>query len=158
MAEIYFEDVEIGRTEEYGTTTVTREAIIEFARAFDPQPFHLNDEAARQSLFGRLAASGWHTASMMMRLLVDHRIGRSASLGSPGFDDLRWQQPVHAGDTLRVRSTCTRKRPSRSQPNMGSLWYAVEVLNQNDEVVMSVTTIELLARRAPAPADEAHDS
>src|SRR5699024_1922834 len=81
MADIYFEDVEIGRTEEYGTITVTREAIIEFARAFDPQPFHLNDEAARQSLFGRLAASGWHTASMMMRLLVDHRIGRSASLG-----------------------------------------------------------------------------
>lgn len=147
MPEIYFEDVEVGRTHEYGPSQVTREEVIEFARAFDPQPFHLDDEAAGASLFGRLAASGWHTAGIMMRLLVDHRIGRTASLGSPGFDDLRWRHPVYPGDTLRVRSTCVKKRPSRSRSDMGSTWHEVEVLNQDDEIVMSVTSIELVARR-----------
>lgn len=147
MPDIYFEDVEVGRTHEYGPSRVTREEVIEFARAFDPQPFHLDDEAAGASLFGRLAASGWHTAGIMMRLLVDHRIGRTASLGSPGFDDLLWRRPVYPGDTLRVRSTCVKKRPSRSRPDMGSTWHQVEVLNQDDEIVMSVTSIELVARR-----------
>jgi acyl dehydratase len=144
---IYFEDVEPGTTRETGTKTVTAEEIIAFAREFDPQYFHLDAEAAKHSMFGGLVASGWHTGSMAMRLMVDSFTGDSATIGSPGFDDLKWRKPVRPGDTIRVRSTVLDKTPSQRRPDIGSVRFGTEVLNQQGEVVMSLVSIALYRRR-----------
>jgi acyl dehydratase len=145
---IYFEDLEVGATTDYGSYHVTREEVLEFARKYDPQPFHLSDEEAAKTHFGRLAASGWHTAAMTMaviaRYVVEHE---QAGLGSPGIDELRWKKPVYPGDTLHVRGTIVDKTPSRSKPFMGSFRTATEVTNQDGEVVMSFTSIVLMRRR-----------
>jgi acyl dehydratase len=146
---IYFEDVEIGGTREFGPLTVDADAVVEFARKYDPQPFHLSDEGARDTYFGKLAASGWHTAALTMKLMVGGSHEPLASLGSPGFDDLRWRRPVYPGDTLRVRLRCMEKTPSRSRPEMGSARFMVETLNQDDEVVMSFISIAMIACRTP---------
>jgi len=143
----YFEDVEIGTGRETASRTLSKDEIIEFAREFDPQPFHLDEAAAKQSLYGGLIASGWHTASVMMRLLVDTFVGRTASIGSPGFDNLRWLKPVRPGDTIRARSVCIEKTPSKSRPDLGSVKFHTEVFNQRDEVVMSLTSIGLYLKR-----------
>lgn len=147
---IYFEDVEPGTVRETGTKTVTADEIIAFAREFDPQYFHLDAEAAKDSMFGGLVASGWHTASMTMRLMVDSFVGDTASIGSPGFDDLRWLKPVRPGDTIRVRSTVLDKSPSQRRPEIGSVRFRTEALNQRGEVVMSLTSIGLYRRRPSA--------
>ncbi|WP_119420483.1 MaoC family dehydratase [Desertibaculum subflavum] len=144
---IFFEDVQPGTVRETGSKTVTAEEIIAFAREFDPQYFHLDAVAAKDSIFGGLVASGWHTASMAMRLMVDSFVGTAASIGSPGFDDLRWRVPVRPGDTLRVRSTVLDKAPSQRRPDIGSVRFTTECLNQRDEVVMSLTSIALYRRR-----------
>lgn len=144
---IHFEDVEIGQVRESATKTVLAEEIIEFAREFDPQYYHLDAEAAKDSMFGGLAASGWHTASMMMRLMVDTFVGKTASIGSPGFDDLRWLKPVRPGDVIRVRSTVIDKTPSQRRPEIGSIRFRTEVLNQADEIVLSMTSIGMYRRR-----------
>ena len=148
---IYFEDLVVGAEREFGTYAVTREEVIEFARKFDPQPFHLSDEAAAQTHFGRLAASGWHTAAMTMaviaRYVVEHE---QAGLGSPGIDDLRWKKPVYPGDTLHVRGTVVEKTPSRSRPEIGSFRTDTIVTNQDDQPVMSFTSIVLIRRRPEA--------
>ena len=102
----YFEDIDIGARRDTASRTLTKAEIIEFAREFDPQPFHLDEAAAKSSIYGGLIASGWHTAAVMMRLLVDTFVTRSASIGSPGFDDLRWLKAVRPGDTIRATSTC----------------------------------------------------
>ena len=145
---IYFEDLEVGAETDFGSYHVTREEMLEFARKYDPQPFHLSDEEAAKTHFGKLSASGWHTAAMTMaviaRYVVDHR---QAGLGSPGIDELRWKKPVFAGDTLHVRGTILDKTPSRSKPEMGSFRTRTTVTNQNDEVVMSFTSIVLIRRR-----------
>jgi len=145
---IYFEDLEVGAETDFGSYHVTREEMLEFARKYDPQPFHLSDEEAARTHFGKLSASGWHTAAMTMaviaRYVVDHR---QAGLGSPGIDELRWKKPVFAGDTLHVRGTILDKTPSRSKPEMGSFRTRTTVTNQNDEVVMSFTSIVLIRRR-----------
>ncbi len=150
---IYFEDLEVGTVTEFGTIEVDRDEVIAFATRYDPQPFHLSDEAAAKTYFGRLAASGWHTCAMTMRTIVDH-MGRhpQASLGSPGVDELRWLKPVYPGDVLTVRSTIVEKTPSRSKPNLGTFRSATEVTNQDGEPVMRFTSIVLILRRPESAA------
>lgn len=135
--ERYFEDYRPGEIFEFGSRLITAEEIIQFASLYDPQPFHLDDEAAKKTHFGRLAASGWMTASVVMRMMVDNYISRVSSLGSPGIDELRWSKPVHAGDILRVRVTILETRASKSKPDRGLLYGLNEAYNQNDELVMS---------------------
>jgi acyl dehydratase len=148
---IYFEDLELGVETYYGSYAVTREEVLEFAHKYDPQPFHILDEAAARTHFGRIAASGWHTAAMTMaviaRYVVEHE---QAGLGSPGIDDLRWKKPVYPGDTLHVRGTVVEKTPSRSRPEMGSFRTDTIVTNQDDQPVMSFTSIVLIRRRPEA--------
>ena len=145
---IYFEDLELGAETYYGSYEVTRDEVLEFARKYDPQPFHLSDEEAAKTHFGRLAASGWHTAAMTMAVIARYVVGHEqAGLGSPGIDDLRWRKPVYPGDTLHVRGTIVEKTPSRSRPNMGSFRTDTVVTNQDDQLVMSFTSIVLIRRR-----------
>jgi acyl dehydratase len=146
----YFEDIEIGAARDLGGHTFTQDAIIAFARQFDPQPFHIDPEAAKSSSFGGLVASGWHTAATVMRLLVDAAVDLEASLGSPGFDDLAWLKPVRPGDTIRARMTCVEKTPSRSRPGIGSGRFLIEAFNQKDELVMRYTSIGIMRFRNPA--------
>ena len=144
----YFEDLAVGRKARFGRYAVTREEVLEFARKYDPQPFHLSDEAAAQTYFGRLAASGWHTCAMTMAMLVENlTTGAQAGLGSPGVDELRWLKPVFPGDTLHVRSTIVDKTPSRSKPDLGSFRSATIVMNQHGVPVLSFTSIVLIRRR-----------
>lgn len=145
---IYFEDLEVGAIQRFGRYAVTREEVLEFARKYDPQPFHLSDEAAAQTHFGRLAASGWHTCAMTMAMLVENMgDGPQAGLGSPGVDELRWLKPVHPGDTLSVASEIVDKTPSRSKPEIGSFRSRVTVSNQHGEPVLTFTSIVLIRRR-----------
>ncbi|MCY4263801.1 MAG: MaoC family dehydratase [Gammaproteobacteria bacterium] len=144
----YFEDLEVGHVDEYGEYEVTAEEIIEFASKYDPQPFHLSEEAGKAMIFGGLCASGWHTCSMAMRMLVDNMPSPSASLGSPGVDELRWLKPVFPGDWLRVKSTVIDKRQSRSRPDMGSVFMSNEVFNQHGDVVLSFRPIVMYRRRS----------
>jgi len=145
----YWEDIEVGARSSFGRYDVTREEVIEFASKYDPQPFHLSDEAAAETYFGRLSASGWHTCAMLMRMLVEHmRTEQQAGLGSPGIDELRWLKPVYPGDTLRAESEVLDKTPSRSRPDMGSYRGRTTVFNQHDEPVMMLTSIGLIRRRA----------
>ena len=144
----YFEDLAPGTVLEFGDAEMTAEAIIGFARQFDPQPFHIDPEAAKTSLFGGLCASGWHTASVMMRLWVDNYLSSEASLGSPGVDEVRWHRPVFPGDRLSCRVEVLSASPSRSKPFMGTVRSKCQVLNQNGEVVMSLNGIGFFRRKA----------
>jgi acyl dehydratase len=147
---IYFEDLEVGTTASFGRYEVTREEVLEFARKYDPQPFHLSDEAAAQTHFGRISASGWHTCAMTMAMLVANLTrNRQAGLGSPGQDELRWHKPVYPGDVLRVETELLEKTRSRSRPEMGSMKSKIRVFNQDDVMVMSMTGIGLIAVREP---------
>lgn len=143
----FFEDFETDIFQEFGKHTVTEEEIIEFASKYDPQPFHLSQEAGEAMHFGGLCASGWHTCCIAMRMVVDHMPEDSASLGSPGIDELRWIKPVFPGDTLRMKSTVTGKKPSRSRPDMGIVNMHNEIFNQNDEVVLSYKPIVMIKKR-----------
>ena len=111
MTKYFWEDFPVGQVREFGAMLVTRDAVLDFAHKFDPQPFHVDDAAAERSLFGRLAASGWHTAAMAMRMMCDEYLLESASLGSPGLESLKWLKPVYPGDTLSVRLTTVEDRP-----------------------------------------------
>ena len=143
--------IAVGQTASFGAYRVTREEVLEFARKYDPQPFHLSDEAAAQTHFGRLAASGWHTCAMTMAMLVENlATHRQAGLGSPGVDELRWLKPVYPGDTLRVESEIVDVTPSRSKPDIGSFRSQVRVFNQDDAVVLRFTSIVLIRRRPGA--------
>ncbi len=145
---IYFEDLEVGRTTYFGSYEVTREEVIDFARKYDPQPFHLSDEAAANTHFGRLAASGWHSCAMTMAVIARHVVStEQAGLGSPGVDELRWLKPVYPGDTLHVSSTIVEKRPSQSKPELGSFRSETTVTNQHDAPVLRFTSIVLMRRR-----------
>lgn len=144
----YWEDIEVGAKSRFGRYEVTREEVVAFASSYDPQPFHLSDEAAAQTYFGRLSASGWHTCAMTMRMLVDNlSANRQAGLGSPGLDELRWLKPVYPGDTLSVETHVLEKTASRSRPDMGSYKSAITVFNQDDEPVLKMTSIGLIRRR-----------
>ena len=144
----YFEDYAPGAVFEFGATTVTEAELLAFAQAYDPQAFHIDRDAAAVSMFGGLIASGWHTAALMMRMLVDHYLSKVASLASPGVDELRWRVPVRAGDVLRVRVTVQDARRSRSRDDRGVVTSNIEVLNQHDAVVMTVKAVNLLLTRA----------
>lgn len=145
---IYFEDITVGAKSAFGSYKVTREEVIEFARKYDPQPFHLNDEAAAKTHFGRLAASGWHTTAMTMAMVVENILTtKQAGLGSPGIDELRWRKPVFPDDTLRCETEVLEKRQSTSRPEMGSYRSQMQVFNQNDEVVLSFISIGLISVR-----------
>ena len=143
----HFEDFRPGDVIELGSRTITKEAIIAFAKEFDPQVFHVDEEAAKQTIFGGLLASGWHTGSLLMRLLCDGLLARTASLGSPGIDELRWLKPVRPGDTLAGRMTVIESIPSRSKPDRGMVRSLMELRNQHGEVVLTVKGLSLLGRR-----------
>jgi acyl dehydratase len=145
---IYLDDLEVGSESYFAQVEVTREEVIDFARKYDPQPFHLSDEAAAKTHFGRLAASGWHTCAMVMGVIARHVVAtEQAGLGSPGIDELRWLKPVFPGDTLHVRSKIIEIRPSRSKPEIGSFRSATTVTNQDDMPVLTFTSIVLMRRR-----------
>lgn len=145
---IYFEDLEIGREQVFGSVQVTRDEVIDFARKYDPQPFHLSDEAAAKTHFGRIAASGWHTCAMTMGVIARHVVQEEqAGLGSPGVDELRWLKPVYPGDTLTVSGEIIEKTPSRSKPEIGSFRTRTRVTNQDGVDVMTFTSIVLIRRR-----------
>jgi acyl dehydratase len=143
----YFEDYEPGTVHEFGTIAVEETEIIEFGQRFDPQVFHTDPQAAKQTIYGGLIASGWQTASLMMRLFVDHYLSGIASLGSPGVDEMRWIKPVRPGDILSLRVTVLQTKRSRSKPDRGVLFSFIEVLNQNHDVVMSMKAVNLLLCR-----------
>jgi acyl dehydratase len=145
---LYFEDLEVGVETDFGSYDVTREEVLEFARKYDPQPFHLSDEAAAKTHFGRLSASGWHTAAMTMAVIARKVVAEEqAGLGSPGIDELRWLKPVYPGDTLHVRGKIVDKTPSRSKPNIGSFRTETTVTNQDGIPVMRFQSIVLIRRR-----------
>lgn len=146
----HYEDIEVGRRAAFGRYEVTREEVTEFARKYDPQPFHLDDAAAATTHFGRLSASGWHTCAMTMAMLVENMKSRSqAGLGSPGVDQLRWLKPVYPGDTLRVETEVIEKRRSASRREMGIFKSKVRVLNQHDEPVLEMISNGLIRVRDP---------
>ena len=144
----YFEDLVVGAKTTFGHYDVTREEVLDFARKYDPQPFHLSDEEAAKTHFGRLAASGWHTAAMTMAVIARYVVAdEQAGLGSPGIDQLRWLRPVYPGDRLTVRGTILEKTPSRSKPDIGSFRTETVVTNQDRVDVMRFTSIVLIKRR-----------
>ena len=144
----YWEDMEVGSEATFGAYEVTREEVLEFARKYDPQPFHLSDEEAAKTHFGRIAASGWHTCAMTMAVIARSVVDDDqAGLGSPGVDELRWLKPVYPGDTLTVRGRIVDLTPSRSKPEIGSMRTLTTVTNQDDVPVMTFTSIVLMRRR-----------
>ena len=150
----YYEDIAVGTKRSFGHYEVTREEVMEFASKYDPQPFHLDDEAAAQTHFGRLSASGWHTCAMTMAMLVENmKTDRSAGLGSPGVDQLRWKKPVYPGDTLRCETEVIEKRRSTSRPEMGIFKSRSRTLNQHDEVVLEMVSNGLIRTRDPNGSD-----
>lgn len=146
----YFEDYMPGAVHNCGSIAVEEAEILAFAGRFDPQPIHIDADAAEQSVFRGLIASGWHTASLMMRLFVDHYLSRVASLSSPGVDELRWLKPVRPGDELSLRVTVTETTRSRSKSDRGIVHSYIEVRNQRDEVVMTMKAMNLLGCRGTA--------
>ncbi|WP_454710483.1 MaoC family dehydratase [Cupriavidus nantongensis] len=144
---LYFEDFEVGSRRELGSYLVTEEEILAFARQYDPQPFHIDKEAAANSIYGGLISSGWMTCSIMMRLLVLSTIGKSASMGSPGVDEIRWLKPVYAGDTLTVVLNVLDTRASQSKPDRGIVHTQWEATNQRGELVCTVKGMGMYGRR-----------
>ena len=145
---IYFEDMHVGAESVFGSTEVTREEVIAFAERYDPQDFHLSDEAAAKTHFGRSAASGWHTGAMVMGVVARYVTAqKQAGLGSPGIDELRWLKPVYPGDTLTVHGKIVDKTPSRSKPEIGSVRTKMTVTNQDGVPVQTFTSIVLMRRR-----------
>ena len=149
VAERYFEDYVAGAVYEYGYASVTEAEIIAFAERFDPQPIHVDAQFAGSGPFGGLIASGWHTAGIAMRMMVDHYLPRAASLASPGIDELRWTTPVRPGDTLRLRTTTVETRRSKSKPDRGLIRTRAELLNQYDQTALSLVGMNLIRLRNP---------
>jgi acyl dehydratase len=148
-----YEDIAVGQVVQLGTTRVTKTEIIAFARAFDPQPLHLDEEAAKATMIGRLCASGWHSCAVMMRLICDGFLLEAASLGSPGMEDVRFLKPVFPDDTLSGRFTCTAKRTLASRPGVGLCRMLFEMTNGGGEVVLSWDTNQFMGlRQLPAGA------
>jgi len=147
---LYFEDFPPGDVRESPPRTITREEMVDFARKYDPQPFHLDDDAAKKTIYGGLIGSGWLTVSVMMRLLWDTMLKDTVSLGSPGSDEIRWLKPVRPGDTLRARFTVVEAIPSRSKPDRGVVKTFTEILNQHEEIVMTMRGLGMFGRRPAA--------
>jgi acyl dehydratase len=147
----YLEDFEPGEVIEVGSHTFTKDEIVEFATRYDPQPFHVDEEAARKSHWGGLIASGWHTIGVLMRLTVETYIARAASLGSPGIDEIRFLRPVRPGDTIRGRTTILEVVPSRSKADRGHMLARTEGFNQQGELVISFVGRGIYFRRPASP-------
>jgi len=141
----YFEDFRVGDKIDCGSTTFQKEEMLEFARKFDPQPFHVDEQAAAGSAFGGLIASGWHTCSACMRLIVDHM--HSASMGSPGVERIRWIKPVRPGDTLKMVATIIGVQPSKSRPDRGRVTFSYDMTDLAGEQVMSMQAVGIVKRR-----------
>jgi acyl dehydratase len=145
----YYEDIEVGETAEFGDYHVTEEEIIEFAEQYDPQPFHTDPEAAAESAFGELVASGWHTAAICMRMLTEGPMQERASMGARGVDELRWRHPVRPGDTLHLRTEVLEKRVSESDPRRGYVNSQLEGIRQDGETVISWIGLGMIEVRDP---------
>jgi acyl dehydratase len=143
----YFDDFVVGQTLAVGSRSITEEEIIVFAKQFDPQPFHVDRDAARHSIFGSIIASGWHTCSIVMRLMVDGFLADSTSLGSPGVDEVRWLKPVRGGDTLSVTTTILDVKPSTSKTDRGVVWTEWRATNQHGELVATIKGMGMFLRR-----------
>ena len=148
----YWEDLVVGSTRELGSVSPTREQILDFARQFDPQPFHLDEAAAQASVFGSLCASGWHTCAMAMRLMVDNFLSEAASLGSPGLESLKWLKPVFPGDTLSLRHTVLDSRPMSRRPDVGLVRTLWEMHNQHGDQVLRMEGWGMFRRRTSGAA------
>jgi acyl dehydratase len=149
---LHWEDFPAGTVIDCGSSRVERDAIVAFARDFDPQPFHLDDAAAQQTIFGGLAASGWHTCGIAMRLICDAYLTRSSSQGSPGIDELRWLKPVRPDDELSLRMTVLEARPMRSRPDIGLVLSQWDMQNQHGEAVLTMKGWGMFRRREAAQA------
>ena len=149
MPDLHFEDIQPGQVYELGARTVTEDELIAFARDFDPQPFHVDPEAAKESVFGGLIASGWHTGAIWMRMYVDTMLG-AAARGSPGIEELRWLAPVRPGDTLTGRLTVLEATPSATKPDRGTIRIRGEMVNQDGVTVMAMTSRGHFGRRENA--------
>ena len=152
---LHWEDLAVGEVRDLGTVTPTREEIIAFASQFDPQPFHLDDDAARASVFGGLCASGWHTCGLAMRLMVTNFLHQTTSLGSPGLENLRWLKPVYPGDTLRLQHTLVDKQPMRNHPTVGRVRTVWAMFNQHGDQVLHMEGWAMFRRRTPARDSDA---
>jgi acyl dehydratase len=150
MPDIHLDDLEPGQVYHLGRRTLGRDEIVAFARAWDPQPFHLDEAAAAQSIYGGLIASGWHTVCVFMRLFADGLLHRAAAMGSPGVDELRWLKPVRPGDSLEARLEILEIRPSRSKPDRGIVRARSVTLNQHGEEVLTFVAPLLFKRRPQA--------
>ena len=148
----HWEDLQPGTTRDLGTITPSAEDIVAFASQWDPQPFHLDPEAAKDSVFGTLCASGWHTCAMAMRLMVTNFLHEAASLGSPGLDSVRWLKPVRPGDTLRLKHTILESKPMSRRPDVGLVRTAWEMFNQDGDKVLHMEGWGMFRRRVPATA------
>ena len=146
----YFEDFSVGRVFDSGTRQLSEQDILGFAREYDPQYFHTDPEAAKQSIFGGLIASGWQTVGVCMRLMCDSYLLETSSLGSPGVDAVRWVKPVYPGDTLRMRATVIAAKPSSSKPDRGMATMRCNIYNQKDELVMHMQSVQMMGRRPAA--------
>ncbi|GGE40075.1 enoyl-CoA hydratase [Agaricicola taiwanensis] len=149
---VCYEDFTPGEIVSYGARTITREEITAFATLYDPQPMHLDEAATANTMLGGLAASGWHTICILMRLNVDHMLKDSASMGAPGVKEVKWLKPVRPGDTLSVRRTTLEARLSQSRPDMGFVGFLFELLNQKGEVVMTQENVMMIGRRGTGDA------
>ncbi len=144
---MFFDDLPVGFRFETASRTLSEDEVIDFARAYDPQPFHIDPEAARASIYGGIIASGFQTLIVAFDLILSANIWTDASMGSPGLDELRWKLPVRPGDTLRVRGEVIASEPSKSRPDRGRTTITYEIVNQKDEVVSSYSAVQLLKRR-----------
>lgn len=149
---LHWEDFKVGETIQLGERTVSREEIIAFAAEFDPQPMHMDEMAAKDSMLGGLAASGWHSCALMMRMMYDGYLFNSSSLGSPGLDEIKFVAPVRPGDTLKAQFTCLQTRPSQSRPEMGLCKMLYELFNQHGQLVMTWHCNQFFGRLTPGEA------
>jgi acyl dehydratase len=152
MSVSHFEDFPAGRVVEHGPRLVTREEIIAFAAEFDPQPFHLDEEAARDTLVGGLCASGWHTCAILMRMMFDAFLEHSSSLGAPGVEEVKWLRPLRPGDRVTMRAEALEARVSKSRPEMGLVRFRIDLRNASGELVAQQTHTQLFGRRAAGEA------
>jgi acyl dehydratase len=149
----YWEDLQTGSVRELGSVTVSAQEIKEFAGQFDPQPFHVDEEAGRKSIFGNLCASGWHTCALAMKLTVENFLNDAASMGSPGLESLRWLKPVYPGDTLTLKHTIVESRPMRKRLDTGLVRSVWDMSNQHGETVMQMEGYGMFRRRHPGSPD-----
>lgn len=147
MDKLFYEDFDVGQEFKLGPITVTPEDIIEFAQEFDPQPMHLSEEAGKASLLGGLAASGWHTSALMMRMMIDSYVLKSHGEGAPGIEFVEWKKPVLAHDTLSGHTTVEEMRPLRSRPGIGVITTRHVLMNQNGDIVLTARNAAMIRMR-----------